>query len=122
MKQLIPPPDSAKPQKKRKVKPGTNPEHIGHICLLINSVHFFLHSVFILCQENIYRLVVLHNNHLLIDRHYNTMRGARIAFQKLFKHKAWQEGVKSNWSLSYPPDTDWLEEKTALLTFIDING
>jgi hypothetical protein len=58
-----------------------------------------------------YRLVVLHNNKLLYDRFYNSIRGAKIAFQKLFKSKAWFEDVKAIWTIFYPPEKPWLVEK-----------
>jgi hypothetical protein len=59
-----------------------------------------------------YRLVVLHhNNKLLYEAVYNTVRGARIAFSKLYHGKAWDEKVKATWTIFYRPDKPWLSKK-----------
>jgi hypothetical protein len=78
---------------------------------LINSIYYFIECVFILSLPGCYRLVVLHNGRVLTDSCYDTLRGAKIAFSKLYRHKAWAEGVKAQWSHLYQPDADWLEEK-----------
>jgi hypothetical protein len=98
------------PNRKTVLKKEKESETIK-ICTLLNSVYYFLEHVFILCQDDSYRLVVLHNNRLLLDRYYRTLRGARMAFRKIFRHHAWKEDVKSMWSHCYYPDEDWLEEK-----------
>ncbi|MGD2085445.1 MAG: hypothetical protein PVH61_04595 [Candidatus Aminicenantes bacterium] len=84
------------------------------ISMLINSVYYFIECVFILDFHNHYRLVALHGGRVLIDASYNTPRGARIAFSKLYgdKAKAWSREIKAQWSHFYDPDTRWLEEKT----------
>jgi hypothetical protein len=91
--------------------PGPGLEHIGSISTLINAAYYFLQNVFILLKKDTCRLVVLNNNRLLHDRDYRTMKGARIAFQKKFGHKAWKDGIKNDWSPPYPPDTRWLRKK-----------
>jgi hypothetical protein len=100
-----------KPGFKQELKTVPPPKEHIEMSILHNSVYYFLEHVFILCQGDSYRLMVLHHNRLLLDRNYRSLRGARIAFQKLFRHKAWKEDVKSIWSHCYPPDDDWLEEK-----------
>ena len=102
-------PKYGRKQELKTVPPPT--EHI-EMSILLNSAYYFLEHVFILCQDDSYRLVVLHHNRLLLDRNYRSIRGARIAFQKLFRHKAWKEDVKSMWSHCYPPDDDWLQTKS----------
>jgi hypothetical protein len=82
------------------------------ISLLINSVYFFIGCVFIVDLHDHYRLVAVHNGRLLTDASYETLRGARIAFSKLYRNKAWKEGIKAQWSPFYDPDIRWLEEKT----------
>lgn len=79
--------------------------------LLINSVYYFIECVFILSLPHRYRLVVLHNGRVLTDACYETLRGAKIAFSKLYGHKAWTDGVKAQWSHFYDPDAQWLDEK-----------
>ena len=82
---------------------------------LINSVYYFIDCVYILKSENKYRLVALHYGRVLCDKYYPTIRGCRIAFEKLFKDKAWDETVKANWSGFYDPDKEWLDENQSCL-------
>jgi hypothetical protein len=82
------------------------------ISMLINSVYYFIECVFILDIHDHYRLVALHSGKVLIDASYKTLRGARIAFSKLYGDKAWKEEIKAQWSHFYDPDARWLEEKT----------
>lgn len=70
----------------------------ARISVLLNSIYYFLQYAFIITAKNDSRLVVIHNNRVLMDHHYKTLRGARIAFQKKYKTKAWKNGVKANWS------------------------
>ena len=105
--------------------PEINPEHrqqqiirqeinIGKktvISRLINSVLYFIQCVFILQTKDKYRLVVLHHRKVLFDKYYPTLRGCKIAFQIMFKDKAWSEDIKAQWSHLYDPDQEWLEEK-----------
>jgi hypothetical protein len=86
-------------------------EEALHICVLVNSVFYFLSHVVIIEMSGKYRLVVLLNNKLLYERFYNSIRGAKIAFQKLFKSKAWFKDVKAIWTFFYPPEKPWLVEK-----------
>jgi len=65
--------------------------------LLINSALYFLECVYILYKKDCFQLVVLHRGRVLTDKNYKTLRGAKIAFQKMYKSKAWREGVKANW-------------------------
>jgi len=82
------------------------------IILLVNSPYYFLGCVFIAVENSeSYRLVVLHNNRVLTDIRYKTVRGAKIAFSKFYREKAWREDIKADWSITYPPDADWLEER-----------
>lgn len=81
------------------------------VSLLINSIYYFIESVFITSVKDGYRLVVMHQGRLLTDRTYKTVKGARIAFLKLYGYKAWREGTKAEWSVFYPPESQWLNEK-----------
>ena len=93
----------------------TAPAAETNIAVLMNSVYYFLQHVFIIVSQEDYRLVVLHNNRILTDSHYETMRGAKIAFYKLYNQKAWEAGVRANWSHIYNPDRDWLDAKSGFL-------
>ena len=88
-----------------------NPGEKTVISRLINSIYYFIDCVFILKIKDKYRLVVRHNGVVLCDNYYTTERGGKIAFDKLFKDKAWSEDIQAQWSHFYDPDNDWLEEK-----------
>ena len=95
--------------------PRTQPQHQGKkattISLLINSAYYFIECVYILHRYDHYRLVALHNGIVLTDARYKTSKGARIAFSKRYKKKAWSDEVKAEWSCFYDPDAGWLEER-----------
>jgi len=78
------------------------------ITTLINSVLYFLESAFIVVEGNRCRLIVYHNNEVLADDSYETLRGAKIAFSKLFQYKAFLDS-KAEWSPLYPPEKEWLD-------------
>lgn len=81
------------------------------ISLLINSIYYFIESVFIITVKEGYRLVVIHQGRLLTDEIYKTARGARIGFLKRYGNKAWRDGVKADWSRFYPPEPNWVGDK-----------
>ena len=89
------------------------------ISRLINSVYYFIDCVYILKSENKYRLVALQHRKVLLDKYYPTLKGCRIAFQKLFKDKSWKEEVKADWSHFYDPDKRWLEENYSCLKSLE---
>jgi len=88
-----------------------DPGKPGEICVLINSIFYFISSVIILNINGHYRLVVKHNGKILIDKIYTTVRGAKIAFSKLFNPRGWQEDLKAEWSVFYKPDDQWLNKR-----------
>ncbi len=95
----------------------TAPIHDYHrpkvvISRLLNSTHYFISTCFIMKtipNGVYYRLLVIHDS-VLADRNYPTLRGAKIAFKKQFKHLAWSNDVPAEWSPFYPPDQDWIEK------------
>jgi hypothetical protein len=62
-----------------------------------------------------YTLAVIHSGKALTIKTYKTVKGARLAFAKLYGYKARREGVKPEWSVWYPPEHDWLDEKLDVL-------
>lgn len=88
-----------------------DPGKPGEICVLINSIFYFVSSVIILNNNGHYRLVAKHNRKILIDKIFNSLRGAKIAFSKLFNHRCWQEDLKAEWSVFYKPDAQWLKKR-----------
>jgi hypothetical protein len=97
------------PRQREKLKNKTK------ISRLLNSIYYFLDCVFILISEKNYRLVILHHDQVIMDVHYNSLRGAKIAFAKYFGERAWAEDVQSQWTHTYPPDNDWISEKLDIL-------
>jgi hypothetical protein len=84
------------------------------LLLLINPAYYFLECVYILYKQGYYRLIVLHNSRVLTYKNYRTLRGAKIAFQKIYKNKAWKEGVKARWIPPYPDNDDTIKDKDAI--------
>jgi len=93
------------------IRQETNADKDFKISRLINSVFYFIDCVYIIKLSNNYRLVALHQQHVLCDKYYPTERGCKIAFQKMFKDKAWSEEVTADWSNFYDPDKRWLAKK-----------
>lgn len=89
-----------------------DPGNPGEICFLINSIFYFIGSVFIINNNGKFRLVARHNEKILMDKPYRTLRGAKIAFSKFFNHRGWKEDVKAEWSVFYVPDPQWLKKKS----------
>lgn len=99
-------------------KPGASHETGDQfrISVLTNSVYYFIQCVFILEDENKYRLLVMHKGSVLTDRVYRTIRGARIAFSKFHGFSAWSPDVIPDWTPFYNPESGWLENKIEMLT------
>ena len=81
------------------------------ISMLVNAILYFIDCVYIIQLKDKYRLVVLQRCTVLLDKCYPTERGCKIAFQRLFKDKAWNEEIKPQWSHFYDPDKRWLAKK-----------
>ena len=81
------------------------------ISLLMNSAYFFLENVFIMRDEKEYNLIVIHKKKLFEFKTYKSAKGARIAFNALYRYKAYKKGVKAEWTPFYRPDRKWLEKK-----------
>lgn len=81
------------------------------ISRMINSVFYFLKFVFILKEGNHYRLVVIQHRHKIIDMNYKTLKGAKIACIKRLRSRFNNNEMKPEWSILYPADEKWLEDK-----------
>jgi len=88
-----------------------SPGEPGKICVLINSAFYFINWVFIVRNNVSYRLIVNHSGKLLMEKDYRTLRGAKIAFSKLFRHRNWGKNVKAEWSPFFEAESRWLKEK-----------
>jgi hypothetical protein len=81
---------------------------------LKNSIYFGVPMVFVFFDENRYRLIGINENkNVLIDRDYNTLRGAKIAFSKSFQQYAFsysgKQKVRGIWSHTYNAEWAWLK-------------
>ena len=81
------------------------------ITLLSNSAHYFLESVFIIQTAESCRLVVYLKGRRLTDKCYKTMKGARIAFTRLYRNYAYNDTVLPEWTHFYHPQKLWLKER-----------
>ena len=87
----------------------------GEISRLNNSIHYFLQYVFIMTVEKGFHLVVIHHNRVELEKVFKSIRGAKIAFAKFFKEKAWKKDVQAEWSPFYDPDKYWIVEKNKIV-------
>jgi hypothetical protein len=81
------------------------------ISRLLNSTHYYISTCFIMktiANGVSYRLLIIHDS-VLADRNYPTLRGAKIAFKKQFKHLTWSDDLPAEWSPFYTPDQEWIE-------------
>jgi hypothetical protein len=89
-----------------------NEKKLVNLCILINSIYYFIEYVFIIADEDSYQLIAMHRGRILKNKTYSTAKGAKIAFSRMYDRKAWQKGVKPDWSHFYKPDKKWFQEKT----------
>jgi hypothetical protein len=84
------------------------------IAMLINSIFYFIQYVIIVKNpgDSRYRLLVIQHGQVLTDEYYESVRGAKIAFSRMYYHRSWKEGVKPVWSHFYHPESSWLERYT----------
>jgi hypothetical protein len=85
---------------------------VVNLCILINSIYYFLEYVFIIMKGNSYQLIVMHRGRTLVNKTYRSSKSAKIAFSKMYGHKAWEKGIKPDWSHFYNPDHKWFHERT----------
>ncbi|MCK5057071.1 MAG: hypothetical protein KAT34_10475 [Candidatus Aminicenantes bacterium] len=85
------------------------------ICMLLNDVDYFLNRVFIITERIGCRLFVIHSGHVKTNRFYDELRGAKIAFARMYNRKSRRKGVKAEWTHLYKPYSGWLDEKIKML-------
>jgi hypothetical protein len=93
------------------IEETANANQEAKISILVNAVYYFLESVFVVINEDHCRLVIIQNQKLIVDQCYDSLRGAKIAFYRMYKDKCCVKGLKTEWSISYSPDSRWLSEK-----------
>lgn len=82
------------------------------ISMLTNAYKYFLEHVFIIAYEKSYRLLIIHKWQLVEDRDYKTLRGAKIAFTRLFGDQRWKEYDEPEWSRFYNPGEQYFNPIT----------
>ena len=84
------------------------------VSILINAIRYFLHNVVIIVSEKGFRLLVVLQNRIIFDKYYNSLKGARISFVKLFKVREqiteFPLFENNEWTNPYTPDEDWLRD------------
>jgi len=76
------------------------------ISVLINAVHYFLSRVFIVKDsERSYRLVVMIRGKVCVDKSYDSIRGAKIAFTKFYRHQALNSQTLPIWTSFFESDS-----------------
>lgn len=91
---------------------GAKWAEVEEISVLTNSYKFFLEHVLILRYPGSYRLLVIHLGKVLTDLSYQTYKGARIAFTRLYGQQRWREDVEPEWSDFYDPVVEYLDLRT----------
>ncbi|MCI0470536.1 MAG: hypothetical protein L0Y73_02650 [Candidatus Aminicenantes bacterium] len=85
---------------------------IVNLCILINSIYYFLEYVFIIKKGNNFQLIVMHRGRTLLNKTYGSAKSAKVAFSNMYRHKVWKPGTKPDWSHFYNPDNKWFHERT----------
>ena len=85
------------------------------ISTLVTSIYYSLDFVFIIFDGSNFHLVVIHKDQLLTYSTYDSVKGAKIAFSRLYSYKVWNDGIKPDWSSFYNPTPDWLNEQWKIL-------
>ncbi|MCP5047624.1 MAG: hypothetical protein GY940_10660 [bacterium] len=70
------------------------------VSFLENSIYYFVKCAFLKQEQDGCRLVVTHEDRLMLDRLYSTVKGAKIGFVKRYGDRVWQEGVRPLWTSS----------------------
>lgn len=76
---------------------------MNRISILTNSYKYFLENVMIIDYRDHFRLLVIHEHEVLMDRSYQSFKGAKIAFAKLFDERKWKHNDLPEWSRFYNP-------------------
>lgn len=95
--------------------PGIAEEIRNHkkedVKVLINSVQYFLDWAIIVAQKGGYRLVVSQCGKIMTDRHYVSLKGAKIGFVKIYQYLAFCADHKPHWTATYRPVKTWLVDR-----------
>ena len=76
------------------------------VATLENTFKYFLERVLIIRYDDYCRLLVVHQNKVLIDKEYKTVVGAKIAFARLYNPQRFNRSDKPMWGGFYNPGGD----------------
>jgi len=68
------------------------------ISYLENAIYYFIKYAFIKQERGGCRLVVTHQERILHDGFYSSIKGAKIAFAKRYGYRLWQKGIRPIWT------------------------
>lgn len=99
------------------------------ISILANSIYYYIDTCFIMelpgagQVKNRYRLLAFHEDQrkIFVDKYYQTLKGARIAFNMQFKNLAYSDEVSPVWTELYQPDQDWIDEMLSIVENLEFN-
>jgi hypothetical protein len=74
---------------------------------LVNSLDYRLEYVFILKEEDGFRLVVKHGGLVLTNQTFKSLPDARTAFQNLYPGPKGVRRPKPHWSAFIDPEQEW---------------
>ncbi len=97
----------------KNTKNQTFREKSAEIASLLNANYYFLESVFIIKEEKGFRLAVTLHGQLILLRHFDTLRGAKIAFCRSFSSRKWKKNLRNTWSTFYISDSGWIKRKVS---------
>jgi hypothetical protein len=85
------------------------------ITFLKNTPHYCLQSAFIIFNNARYRVIVVLNDKRVFNRSYQTLKGARIAFSRVFSSRYYKPGASApDWTPFYQPSLSWFNHKLSL--------
>jgi hypothetical protein len=73
-------------------------KNVKEVSFLENSIYYFVKCAYITQEKDRCRLIVTHQERLLLDRYYSTAKGAKIGFVKRYGYRLWQDGVRPVWT------------------------
>lgn len=91
------------------------PSGTVEILLLINAFYYRLNTTLIVPAGDMFRLIIITNNGDKLWYDYNSIKGAKIAFQKFYGYRllniSTDQRMTSEWRKIHA-DVNWLRKKT----------
>ena len=81
------------------------------ISILSTSNHYLLDLVYIVAMDDEFRLKVMENRELVVDKKYKSAGGAKIAFSRMYCYRTSKPNIDTDWSIFFQPTPQWMEEQ-----------